>query len=58
MGGKGSGRHKKPLSKVLDEIADEIFEIDELIIDPYINRKLGNLIARLSYHISKLESED
>jgi len=41
LGGKGSGRHKKPLSKVLDEVCDELSEIDELIINPYINRRLG-----------------
>jgi hypothetical protein len=55
MGGKGSGRHEKLLSRVLDEISDEIFEIDELIIDPEINRRMGNLVARISYHITKLE---
>jgi len=58
MGGKGSGRHEKPLSEVLVEVTCEIFEVNELIIDPYINRKLGNLVARLSYHLSKLESDE
>ena len=46
------------LSKVLDEIANELFEVGELVIDPYINRKLGNVIARLSYHISKLKRDE
>ncbi len=58
MGGKGSGMHEKPLSKVLDEIVKEVFEVDELIIDPYINRKLGNVLARLGYHLSKLKSDE
>jgi hypothetical protein len=57
VGGKGSGRHEKPITKVLDEIADEIFEIDEMIINPEIKRRLGSIIARIDYHIAKLKRQ-
>lgn len=57
MGGKGSGRKKKKLSKVLTEVVEEIGDVNELIIEEYINRKLGNLISRICYHIDNLRQE-
>lgn len=36
MGGKGSGRHKKPMSKVIEEIQDELTKLEYMM---YIDKK-------------------
>jgi len=57
MGGKGSGRHKKPLSLVIEEVQDELLELDDLMhIDKdEAHLRIGRLIARLGYHWEKLK---
>lgn len=57
MGGKGSGRHRKPLSLVIEEVQDELLELDDLMhIDKdEAHLRIGRLIARLSYHWEKLK---
>ena len=57
MGGKGSGRHRKPLSVVIEEVQDELLELDDLMhIDKEeAHVRIGRLISRLSYHRKKVK---
>jgi hypothetical protein len=57
MGGKGSGRHRKPLSLVIEEVQDELLELDDLMhIDKdEAHLRINRLVARLSYHWKKLK---
>lgn len=57
LGGRGSGRHRKPLSRVIEEVQDELLEVDVLMdIDKDEARvRIGRLIARLGHHRVKLK---
>lgn len=54
MGGKGSGRHKKPLSLVIEEMREQARILDD---DVYaLHLKVDRLAARLNYWLKKLKS--
>ena len=57
MGGKGSGRNRKPLSVVIEEVQDELLELDDLMhLDKdEAHLRINRLIARLGYHWKKLK---
>ncbi len=52
--GKGSGRHEKSLSKVLDEVSDELCDLTDLVTDKYVRRRMFALSSKLDYHAGKL----
>lgn len=52
MGGRGSGRNKKPLRVVIREMKDEVYELNH---DVYaLHKKVDRLASRLNYWLKKV----
>ena len=55
MGGKGSGRHKKPLIVVIEEMKEQVRLLDDNVYA--LNLKVNGLTARLNYWLKKMKIE-
>lgn len=52
MGGRGSGRNKKHLSVVIEEMKEEVRELND---DVYaLHKKVDRLASRLNYWLKKV----
>ena len=53
MGGRGSGRKKKPLRFVIREMKQEIYELNHDVWA--LHKKVDTLASRLNYWLKKVE---
>ena len=56
MGGKGSGRHRKPLRIVIEKFREDIKTLDQDIYALY--QRVHGLDMRLEYWLKKVEKDE